>query len=209
MVGRFDWFGNCWSVRLVSLAWFRPAFDTSVVINTNEITDIVKCQVNAHIFVSRNNKCTTKRLVLLGYIPRLCMLPLVIWRRREYNTLADALAKRSMDTQSNLEFSCEDMGSFELVEGTVLQFHSDGGSRERTHAAAACTLTRLSGSSDGTTSRKLLTAHATYLGPDVDSVTAEVKALQLAFSCFSALCIKYNWNEQIKSKSILLSFLCY
>ena len=38
-----------------------------------------------------------ENVLLAGWIPRMCVLPLVTWRKRSYTSLADALANAAMD----------------------------------------------------------------------------------------------------------------
>ena len=75
-----------------------------------------------------------------------------------------------------------------FVDGSVYQWHSDGGFRSQHNSAScACTLTRLHVDHNGLVVRKVLFAQSLYLGPNIDSLTAEVSGLKSALLCMRSV----------------------
>ena len=119
------------------------------------------------------------RLVIASWMPRMCVLPLVAWRRRRYNTLTDGLANIVMDCGHDVKFFDADLFSHELPSGAILQWHSDGGARNLERAACACSLTLIR-RINGEYTRTLVFAQAFCLAANTDSLQAEIAALQSA-----------------------------
>ena len=120
-------------------------------------------------------------LMLDGCIPPMFVLPLVSWRPRAFNTLADKVANLTMDLQRDLKYFSPMFHSLRPDKGMLLQWHSDGGARENGLSAAACTLTLLVKPGDGDVQRTLLFAASKFLGTEhVDAPSAERQTLQLA-----------------------------
>ena len=123
----------------------------------------------------------TQRLLTRGWWPRQYFCPLVVWRRRAWNTLADALCNLSMDFQSDRRFEAEVFPSWQLEKGTLIQCHSDGGMRRPGIAAAACTLTVLRKDDSGLLLRTLLCAESVFISDDnITAPAAERAALTMA-----------------------------
>ena len=78
-----------------------------------------------------------------------------------------------MDNEGEVYMNCRDVGNRELREEDILQFNSDGSLRERVHTAAACSLTLLNLSPDGTFNRKLVLERSIYLRFRVGSYIRE------------------------------------
>ena len=107
--------------------------------------------------------------------------PLVAWRPRKWNTLADALANLAMDEDRSFRFvSDELMTCMKRRDGFLLQWHVDGGLRESGHAARACSLTLLF-RQDGALHRRLLFAAAEPLFLTRSAAVTERKAMHMAF----------------------------
>ena len=130
-----------------------------------------------------------------SWVPRMSVLPLVTWRKRDFNTLADGLAKLAMDEKCDLQFMPRYLPELIVNKGSVLQWHSDGGARGTDRAAAACTLTLLCKEANGQFSRRLLYAQALYLGDSTNSMQAETSALRLALSTSLSLMNLLSINE--------------
>ena len=109
------------------------------------------------------------------------VLPLIAWRRRVFNDLADALANAAMDRGGDF-CRCE-QSAVDVQPGDVLQWHSDGGYREKEgKAGAGVSLTLLRGG-NGSIARRLLYARAVNLDPHENSLKAELIALETAMYC--------------------------
>ncbi len=80
------------------------------------------------------------RVVLQGWMSRMCMLPRVAWRPRRHSTLADAIANMCMAVQHDVTYTDGGFMTMELETGMLHQWHIDGGSRDALHAVSACTL---------------------------------------------------------------------
>ena len=94
-----------------------------------------------------------------GWHTRIDALPMISWRPRKRNILADALANMSMDHGRSFRYSVDDLlEQTQLSPGCMLQWHTDGGMREGGLAAKACALTSTRALPNGTVSRKLLFA---------------------------------------------------
>ena len=130
-----------------------------------------------------------------GWRPRMFSLPLVTWRRRSWNTLADALANLAMDAQTDLEYSVRQLDSIVVKSGQLLQCHSDGGMRTNEIAAAACTITLLVPMSvGGIPERTLLYASAKFINSQVTAAAAEAIALSMAMREVR----RHKWMKRVR-----------
>ena len=121
----------------------------------------------------------TQRILAHGWWPRMYSLPLVSWRNRSWNTLADNLCNLAMNTESDCKFQATEFAQWQFVPGQLIQCHSDGGVRSDSKAAAACTLMVLC-LSNGNLERRLLRAEAVFIKDGSTSDIAERCALTLA-----------------------------
>ena len=150
------------------------------------IADLVNGRARAEAEVHRETIASimsgVERLMEAGCLPRMRMLPLVTWRDRSYNTLADRPANQAMDDNTNIRAS---FGSrFDPTLGDLIQFHSDGGYRSSTgQASAGVSITSLRNSESGLV-RTLLYCKGVNLVGCPDSFHAEVGARCLAFRIF-------------------------
>jgi hypothetical protein len=108
------------------------------------------------------------------------ILPLVTWRERKWNGLADAWANMAMDGQRDYEW--QHPLAAELVQGddALFQWHSDGGTRDGLSGAVAYTLLRISIDATGTPHRILIFARALFYSSKCTAFQTETSALELA-----------------------------
>ena len=71
---------------------------------------------------------TMQTLLELGVSPRVAVLPLVVWRRRKWNILADRAAGEAMKGGSSFKRMAHDLDDFfkQVDKNTLLQIHTDG-----------------------------------------------------------------------------------
>ena len=113
-----------------------------------------------------------------GWQPRMHTLPLVTWRRRTWNTLADALANLAMNDSRDVMFTVSDVDYLIVANGELLQCHSDGGVRSDTCAAIGFTVTHVVPSSDRSKpARRLIVAGAHFISTKAMAAAAEASAL--------------------------------
>ena len=58
--------------------------------------------------------------MLTNWLPRMCVLPLISWRKRSFNVLVDALVNISMDEQRSFETISLDIGSLQIRAGDAI-----------------------------------------------------------------------------------------
>ena len=105
----------------------------------------------------------TQRLLSRGWWPRQYSCPLVVWRRRSWNKLADKLCNLAIDTQQDHRFEAVGFRTGHLEQGSLFQCHSDGGVRGPGNAAAGFTLALLKVNAVGDLSRTLICAASVFI----------------------------------------------
>ena len=158
------------------------------VVDNRLLADVCEGKASGEARFYADMLARIERLMLQGCIPPMFVLPLVSWRPRAYNTLADKVANLTMDLQKDLKFVSPLLRALRPEKGVLLQWHSDGGARENGLSAAACTLTLLRKPVAGDVQRTLLFSASRFLGTEhVDASSAERQALQLALLHMCAL----------------------
>ena len=118
-------------------------------------------------------------VVELEWDPRMTVLPLVTWRPRRFNIIADHMANQSMDMEQDIFI--RDQYIHRVQNGQLLQFHSDGGCRSDMGKAAAAFTMSIVSVAGKTAQLRLAVAASTYMGPSdstIDEINALCKAMQ-------------------------------
>jgi len=115
-----------------------------------------------------------------GWHTRAGIAPMISWRPRKWNTLADALANLAMDEGRSFRFVDEELMTHTKARGGyLLQWHVDGGLRESGVAARACTVTLTCKVGD-TLQRRVLFAAAEPLFATTSAALSERMAMKMA-----------------------------
>jgi hypothetical protein len=133
-------------------------------------------------------------ILLSEWVPRMLIFPLIQWRPRSWNTLADLLVNIAMDTQQDSTWTSSSLSNLSMSPGILLQWHADGGARGRQHTAIACALTVLALQSDGSLYREFIYYNSLYLGPGLTAADTERRAINLALNEHQRLNDRFGWR---------------
>jgi hypothetical protein len=132
-------------------------------------------------------------ILLLEWVPRMLIFPLIQWRPRSWNTLADLLVNIAMDTKQDSTWTSSSLDDLSMNPGILLQWHADGGARGRQHTAVACSLTVMALQSDGSLYREFVFYNSLYLGPGLTAADTERRAINLAIKEHQRLKARFGW----------------
>ena len=180
-------------LHALDLMWLSTGSQVEFVVDSHWLADIMSgSAVNKIEAYHETARDVLKDIYCIArYIFRgRAVQPIVVWRSREYNCLADALCNYAMDHKS--DYDSIDIHSIvsALQAGNALQFHSDGGMRSGSCGAYAFSVTRWQqcGPKDEWM-RSVITRAAFFVDSDVTFNGMELRALAVAVRTYHDLAL--------------------